>query len=197
MAVAQILENRSRQPRLLHISFKHDHRNSTLSELVNTCSINRLEESAVHNSDRKIVDLDLAENPIHIRAICKYRSLVFRSIMEDAPAANPDQFRRRKLTAADLPARIANRKRMRRRKRRLQQRPGFGSVFWLREDQVRNRFQETDIKDSMVGLAIFTDQSGPINADHYRQILPADIMIDLIISALKERTVDCHERMHS
>ena len=83
------------------------------------------------------------------------------------------------------------------RKRERQKPRQLLPVFGLHNNQIGDSAQKRNIKNTMVGRTIFTNQSGPVHRDYHGELLETDIMNDLIDSPLEKCRVDRHHRLQS
>ena len=57
--------------------------------------------------------------------------------------------------------------------------------------------QEAHIVDTVVGLAVFAHQSGPVHRQHHMELQHGDVLQDLVVAPLQEGGVQRHHRHHA
>ena len=70
------------------------------------------------------------------------------------------------------------------------------TVSRTHDRETRHFIQIRRIIDSVMGLSVFTHQSGPVHGKDHMKLLQTDIMQDLIICPLEERRIHGNYRKH-
>ena len=61
--------------------------------------------------------------------------------------------------------------------------------------EVRDRAQEGEIEGTVMRRSVFSHQSCPVQAEHHRQAQDGQVVDDIVVGTLRERTVDVAERL--
>ena len=62
----------------------------------------------------------------------------------------------------------------------------FVFIFWRHNNEVGDGPKERKVEETVMGGAVFPNDTGPIQHEHHGEVLQAHIMEDLVVSALQK-----------
>src|SRR5687767_15265245 len=130
------------------------------------------------------------------RSISNDRNL--SAVPQNFTLADLEQLRLTRNVCADsVPARVTHRSRTRVLQHRVEHVAHLAFVFRRHHDDIRDRAKVSDVEQPVMCLSIAPGDPAPIQTEFDVQILNANVMDQLIESALQERRVDRANRFQT